>query len=183
MSNIENDRAFASFVLESSKGVGVKQKAVHELEETLVVMVYLAFFFCALATYRMILLNDWGDWWFHYTAALINALVVGKVILIGEYAHIGKRYEAKPLLLSSIYKAFTYSLLVLVFHFVEEAIKRLIHGENVAGAFRGVPIDHVLSALLVVFCTFIPFFGFRELSRVLGEDKFRDLVFHRKSAA
>jgi hypothetical protein len=29
----------------------------------------------------------------------------------------------------------------------------------------------------VVFCTFIPLFGFRELRRVMGEEEFRTLLF------
>jgi len=161
----------------------LKQKAAHELEEMVFISLYLAFFFCAMATYRMILLNDFRDSWFNYTAALINALVVAKVILIGEYAHLGKRVEARPLLLSAIYKSLLYGLLVFAFHLVEEAVKHLLHGEALAGAFRQIHIDDMIGRALVIFCTFIPFFAFRELSRVLGEDKFRDLILHHRSAA
>ena len=167
----------------SEENSTLKQKAAHELEEMALISLYLAFFFCAMATYRMILLNDFRDSWFNYSAALINALVIAKVILIGEYAHLGKRAEAKPLLLSAIYKSFLYGLLVFAFHIVEEVIKHLLHGEAVTGAFHQVRIDDVLGRTLVVFCTFIPFFAFRELSRVMGENKFRELFFQRKSAA
>jgi hypothetical protein len=48
------------------------------------------------------------------------------------------------LIYSSIYKAFVYGLLVFGFHMVEEAVKRLIHGKDIAGAFRGVRIDDLL---------------------------------------
>jgi hypothetical protein len=41
-------------------------------------------FFCAVATYRMLLLNHFRDSYFHYLAGLIKALVIAKVILIGE---------------------------------------------------------------------------------------------------
>lgn len=167
----------------SKENSTLKQKAAHELEEMVAISLYLAFFFCAMVTYRMVLLNDFRDSWFSYSAALINALVVAKVILIGEYAHLGKRAEAKPLLLSAIYKSFLYGLLVFAFHIVEEVIKQLLHGEAATGAFRQIRFDDLLGRALVIFCTFIPFFAFRELSRVLGEDKFRDLFLQRKSAA
>jgi len=36
----------------------------------------------------------------------------------------------------------------------------------------------LLGRSLVVFCTFVPLFAFRELRRVLGEDQFQDLLFH-----
>jgi hypothetical protein len=42
--------------------------------------------------------------------------------MIGEYARLGKRAEAKPLLISAVYKAFMFTLLVLTFHFLKETI-------------------------------------------------------------
>jgi len=152
---------------------GLKQKAVHEFKEMTIVTVYLAFFFCALATYSMLLMGKSELAYFTYGAAVVNALVVAKVILIGEAAHLGKRHEDKPLIYSCIYKAFLYTLLVFAFHFVEEIIKRLIHGKDIAGAFRDVRLDELLARSVIIFCTFIPFFAFRELGRVLGPDKFR----------
>jgi hypothetical protein len=160
---------------ENSKKASLKQKAAHELKQFIGVSLYLGFFFCAVVTYRMILLSDFHDWHFNYSFALINALVIAKVILIGEYAHLGKRVEAKPLLLSSVSKAILFSFLVLAFHILEEAIKQLVHGKEVAGAFHDMPLDHLLGGALIIFCTFVPFFAFRELQRVLGEDRFHDL--------
>jgi hypothetical protein len=80
---------------ENSKGEGLKQKAIHEFEHMVGTSLYMAFLFCAVATDRMLLLNDFHDSYFNYGAALINALVIAKVILIGEYAHLGKKYEDK----------------------------------------------------------------------------------------
>ena len=166
---------------ENSKKKSLKQKAAHELEAFIGISLYLAFFLCAVVTYRMILLGDFRDWHVNYAVAAITALVLAKVILIGEYAHLGKRAEAKPLLLSSISKAFLFSLLVFGFHVVEEVVKRLLHGKDIAGTFREMRMDDLLSNSLIIFCTFIPFFAFRELSRVLGEDQFLDLFFRTGS--
>lgn len=80
---------------------GLKQKAVHELTQFIAIFLYLAFFFCAVTTYRMLLQSDFRDSYISYSFSVINALVVAKVILIGEYGHLGKRLENKPLLLSS----------------------------------------------------------------------------------
>jgi hypothetical protein len=165
---------------ENSKGRSLKQKARHELEQFVGIFLYLAFFFCSVTTYRMLLLNEPHISYFNYGVALINALVIAKVILIGEYARLGKRYEAKPLLSSALYKAFLFGLLVFGFHVVEEVIKRLLHGEKLVGAFHDTRVDDLLANSLVIVCTFIPFFAFRELSRVLGEDKFRELFLRSK---
>jgi hypothetical protein len=168
---------------EDSKRAGMKQKVVHELEELAGIFLYLAFFFCAVTTYTMLLLNESHVSYFNYGAALVNALVIAKVILIGEYANLGKKYEAKPLLFSSIYKAFLFGLLVFGFHVVEEAIKRLLHGERLAGALHDVRVDDLLARSVIVFGTFIPLFGFLELRRAMGEDKFHDLIFRTGAGA
>jgi len=166
----------------NSEKTGLKQKAVHELEELAGIFLYLAFFFCAVTTYKMLLLNEFHASYFNYTTALINALVIAKVILIGEYAHLGKKHESKPLLVSSIDKAVLFTLLVFAFHLVEEVIKRAYHGEGMAGAFHPARIDDLLASSVIVFCTFIPLFAFRELGRVLGEEKFRALFFQTRAS-
>ena len=109
--------------------------------------------------------------------------MIAKVILIGEYAHLGKKHESKPLLLSAIYKAFLFGLLVFGFHIIEEVIKNLLHGQDMATAFHDIRIDELLARSVVVFCTFVPLFGFRELRRVLGEDDFQSLFFKTGTAA
>jgi hypothetical protein len=60
----------------------LKQKAVHEFRQFVAISLYLAFFFCAVTTYRMLLLNDFHDAYFNYISGLINALVIAKVILM-----------------------------------------------------------------------------------------------------
>ena len=162
---------------ENAQKSSLKQKVAHEFEELAMISLYLAFFFCSIATYSMLLLNKFQISYFTYGAALINALVIAKVILIGEYAHLGKKQEAKPLIYSAANKAFLFSLLVFAFHIVEEAIKHLVHGQRLAEAFRDVRIDDLLSRNVIIFCTFIPLFGFREMQRVLGEEQFRTLLF------
>jgi hypothetical protein len=58
-----------------------KEKAKHELVEMLVLFLYLAFFFCAMALYDMLLLRDYHVRVLEFGFALINALVITKVII------------------------------------------------------------------------------------------------------
>ena len=155
----------------------LKQKAKHELREMLELSLYLAFFFCALAVYDMLLLRQYSiDYW-TFGFALINALVITKVIMIGEYAKLGRRHENKSLLVPAVWKAFVFGLLVYAFHIVEEAIKRLIHGEPLITTPREIHFDQLAGRSIVVFCIFVPLFAFREFRRVMGEDEFNKLVF------
>ncbi len=51
----------------STQNATLKQKAAHELQRMVIISLYLAFFFCAMATYRMVLLSDFRDDWFNYS--------------------------------------------------------------------------------------------------------------------
>lgn len=157
----------------------LKQKAKHELWEMTWLFLYLAFFFCALVTYDTFLLDEYHVKYMNYAFAIINALVITKVIMIGEYAKVGKRYEERSLLVSAIWKSVMFGLLVFAFHLLEELIKRVIHGRDMATITKDMRFDQLVSRSIVVFCIFIPLFGFRELRRVMGEEEFRKLVFDR----
>jgi hypothetical protein len=68
-----------------------------------------------------------------------------------------------------------YDYRALAFHVIEDVIKVLVRRENIASALHEIRIDDLLDRSLVVFCTFITLFAFRELQRVLGEENLRAL--------
>ena len=154
---------------------GFKQKAVHELKDFAWISLYLAFFFCALTTYAMLLLRKYEINYLNYTFAIVNALIVAKIILIGEWARLGRQAEAKPLYLAVLYKSFVFGLLVFGFHFLEEFIKRLIHHKPFGAVWNDLHFDDLMGKSLIVFCTFIPLFAFIELRRVMGDKEFYSL--------
>lgn len=162
----------------------IKHKAAHEAYEFLWLFLYLAFFFCSLAAYSMLMMREASvTQSLTFGFALINAAVIAKVILIGEYAHIGRKFEDYPVLVTAVIKAFLYSCLVLAFHFLEEGIKNLIHGKEVVSAFHNIRIDDLVGRTLIVFCTFVPLFAFREIRRTMGDPEFNALLLKRRSSA
>jgi hypothetical protein len=162
---------------ENSGGQGLKQKTIHEAWELAWIFLYLAFFFCSLELYSVLLLKDFHVKYLNFGFAFINALVVAKIILLGEYARIGTKYEQRPLILSAAYKALLFVLLVFAFHLVEELVKRFLRSGHFAGSFAETHINDLVGRAVVVFCTFIPLFAFRELRRVLGDERFKELFF------
>jgi hypothetical protein len=154
---------------------GFKQKAVHELKDFAWISLYLGFFFCALSTYSMLLLKRYEINYLNYTFAIVNALIIAKIILIGEWVHLGRTVEARPLYLAVFYKSIVFGLLVFAFHFAEEFVKRLVHGLPAGTVVHDIELNELLGRSLVIFCAFLPLFAFRELGRVMGEDKLRAL--------
>lgn len=152
---------------------GFKQKAKKEFKDFFLISLYLAFFFCALVAYTNLLLRRYDlNSSLNYAFAIINALVIGKIILIGEMVKVGKFAETKPMYQSVLIKAFVFSLLVLAFHFLEGFVKRLIHHEPAGTVLREMDPLQLIARSIIIFSTFIPLFAFIELRRLLGDEKF-----------
>ncbi len=109
----------------------------------------------------MLLLKKCEINYLNYTFAIINALIIAKIILIGEWARLGRKAEAKALYLAVVYKSFAFGLLVFAFHFVEEFVKRLIHGRPAGTVVHDINFDDLIGRTIVIFCAFIPLFAFR----------------------
>jgi hypothetical protein len=104
------------------------------------------------------------------------------MILLGEYAHLGRRHEGSALIVSSLYKSLAFGLLAAAFHILEEGIKDLVFRKTSFHPVDSRNIDELLARTLVMFCAFVPFFAFRETARVLGERKLYELFFHGRGA-
>jgi len=171
---------------ENKKKAGLKQKFVSELTEYWFTFLYLVFFFGAFAWYRRLMLAEYEISYLHYGVAVVEALVLAKVILIGDALHLGRRLEERPLIIPTLYKAVVFGAFVGVFGVIEHTIGGLLHGKGLAGGFdelKSEGIDELLGRCLVTFFAFIPFFAFKELGRVLGEGRMRKLFFRSQAAA
>jgi hypothetical protein len=160
--------------------VGWKQKFVSEMIDYWIVVVYLAFFFGFFTWYRRLILAEYQISYVHYGISIIEALVLAKVILIGDVFRLGRGLEDKPLIIPTIYKALVFSLFVGAFGILEHTIGGLLSGRGLAGGFdelMSVGKHELLARCLVTFFAFIPFFAFKELEPVLGEGTIRTLFF------
>ncbi|MHA3771800.1 hypothetical protein ACXR0O_09720 [Verrucomicrobiota bacterium sgz303538] len=168
------------------KGGDWKQKAAHELVEYWITFFYLAVFFCAFITYRRLILAEYKISYVHYGVGLIEALVLAKVILIGDAMHLGRRTEEKPLIYPTLIKTLLFAVWVAIFKLLEHTISEWLHGKGIEAGFDEFEQegwDTLLAKCVIIFTAFIPFFAFKELGRVLGEGKIRELFFRRRTAA
>jgi hypothetical protein len=146
---------------------------------------YLALLFGVFTWYRRLILAEYGISYLHYGASVIEALVLAKIIMIGDVLGLGRRLEEKPLILPTLYNAFTFGLWVVAFSVLEHAAVGFLRGEGLTGGIHELMSQggyELLARGLVTFFAFIPFFAFREAERVLGEGRIRALFFRRRSA-
>lgn len=167
----------------------VKERAVSELKKFAVIAFYLWVLFSLFEIHKYAVLRELN---IHSLSgykigfAAINALIMGKVILIGEALHVGERLSEKRLIFSVLFKSATFAVLVVCFDIVEEVIVGLIHGKSIAASvpkLGGGGLEGIFLFGIMAFVVLIPFFLFTEVERVIGQEKFRSLIFHERSKA
>lgn len=163
-----------------------KEKFFREMAEYLINAIYLSLVFAAFTQYRRLVLAAHDIIYTNYWVAVIQALILGKVIMIGALFRLGRSLEQGPLIYSTLYKAVVFTFLVLVFNLIEHVIKGLWTGKGLAGGFAEF-LDRwpheLLAGSLVIFVALIPFFAVKELGRVLGQEKIRTLFFRKVDRA
>lgn len=164
-----------------------KEKAVEEFKLYWLVFLFLAVMFGAFNTYRRLILGEVGMTYGHWGAGLIEALVIAKVILIGDAMKLGRWMESKyPLIYTVLVKSVLFGLLVAVFNIMEHSIEGLIHGQAwaqvLAHPLPAQNTNEVLARTVVMIVTFVPFFTVWETARVLGPGKLSEIFFGRRRA-
>jgi hypothetical protein len=162
----------------------LKDKIFHELVEYWINVLYLALMFAAFTWYRRFLLAAHGITYTDYWVAVIEALILAKVIMIGDVFRLGRGLEQKPLVFPTLYKTIVFTLFVAVFTVTEHVIIALWKGEGLPDTFVdffGKGYHEILAGCIIIFVAFIPFFAFKELGKVLGAGKIQALFFQKRA--
>ena len=165
---------------------GIKKKIIHEMTDLLLIFLYLALFFCSFTTYRRLVSDEFGISYFHYGFALVKALVLAKVILLGRHVRFARIHDGRPLIIPTLYKVVVFSLFTLAFDVLEHVVGGFFHGKDLAGVFQEIISagrDELLARGLVVLFAFVPFFAFTEIGRVLGEGRLSALFLKIRATA
>jgi hypothetical protein len=161
-----------------------KQRLFHEFTEYWWNVLYMALVFSAIIFYRRLVLAQYEIYLDDYFSGVIKALVIAKVVMLGAFLRISRKYEHKPLVFPVLYKAVLFTLWVMLFDIVEVFIRIFIKTPALMEAFDQLKnhlTDVWLGGALLIFFSFIPFFAFKELVRVLGKEKIRELFLQRHS--
>ena len=101
---------------------------LHELIRYWLIVLYMAIFFGAFASYRRLLLAHHGISYEDYGIALIRALVLGKVVLVAVTFRLGGGYGEKPLIVPTLYKTLLFTLCVAIFDVAEGLVRGFLGG-------------------------------------------------------
>ena len=164
----------------------LKQKAVEELKKFWLIALYLSVFFMAFTFYRRLVLAEFGVTYLHYGVALVQALVIGKVVLIGRALGLGKRPNRGPLIVSIVITSIVFAVLVIVFGLVEHVVEGLFQDKTWLEIRHGLlesGVNELLSRVLMLVVAFVPFFSLVEIAEEIGWERLAAIFFSRRAAA
>jgi hypothetical protein len=150
----------------------MKEKIFQEFKEVVPMFLYLWLLFALFTYYEAIVLARREISYAPFGLAFVNAFVLAKVMLVAEKLRIGTRFRKKAPVFPIFYKSFLFALTFICFNLAEEVVIGLWKGKTIAESLPriggGSPAGTVIAGLIMTIAL-IPFFAFRELSRVLGK--------------
>jgi hypothetical protein len=163
----------------------LKERAIEEFKVFWIIAIYLWIFLGSFTIYRRLIIAETGTAYLHYGIAVIEALVIAKVILIGGMFGFTRRFDDRPLIVPVLYKSILFAILVLLFGVVEHLVEGWLRKQGLFGGLReiGELGNYELGArVLMLIVAFVPFFAFGEIGRVLGPHKLAAMFFGKGEA-
>jgi hypothetical protein len=161
----------------------LKGRAFEEFKRFIVIFLYLWVVFGLLSIHKSLVLSQRHLDQQEHTFAIINAFIFAKVLLVGEQLHLGRRFENKSLIYPILHKCFIFTVVLISFHIVESVVVGVWHGNSVADSIPpmfGWNPKGLLAVGVMCFVLLLPFFGFREIARVMGNKEMRRLLFEKR---
>ena len=161
----------------------LKEKASVEFRRFLVVFLYLWVVFGLLSIHKSLVLTQHHLDTQEHAFAFINAWVFAKVLLVGEHFNLGTRFAHRPLIYPILYKCLVFTVVLILFHIIESVALGMWHGHSVAESMPpliGWNPKGLLAVGAMCFILLLPFFGFRELTRLIGHKEMRALILERE---
>jgi len=149
----------------------------------LIIAAYLWLLMSIYTLHNAVLTSEWnliarlGD-------ITLKALLFGKFVLIAEHMHLGRRAEHLPLIWPILIKAALFAIVIIGFELLEKLLVETFWPAHAAAeGANAMPLSttpEIASLTFTIFVALIPFFAVNELGRILGQDRLRELFFHRR---
>ena len=176
-------------MISDGKKQKAKERAVTEFKRFLAIAAYLWVLFSLFEIHRYAVLREanlYGLSGYKIGFALVNALIMGKVILIGQALHVGEQFKERRLIYSVLFMSAMFAVLVVCFEIVEDAIVGMIHGKSFIDSIPqlgGGGLEGKVLFGVMAFVVLIPFFLFSEVQRVIGKERLYSLILQERKKA
>ena len=154
----------------------------HEIRELIPALIYFVITFNIIGFTKVLMLREYDIHVSTFVGATVGALLVAKAVLIVGVLPFMEPFPKIPILYNVLWKTLLYALAAVMIQVLEEVIRALLkHGDLApVGDVLWRPhfwvIQIWLVMVLLVFCTF------RELIRVLGAAKAKEIFLGIRSS-
>ena len=115
--------------------------------------------------------------------AVLNALVLAKVMLLIEHLDFARWLRRRPAILSILFEASLCTALSPVYHGAERLVVGWMKGsaarESLFAFGGGGPFGLAIVAL-ILFVSLVPFFAFKNVARIIGKERMRQVLLDRQ---
>jgi len=160
--------------------VSIGKRATDELKEFAVIAGYLYVCFTAILYLKASILKAEGIEFAPFGFAAVKALICAKFVSVGHMLHVGERFKSLPLIWPTLYKSCAFLLLLLVLNALEEIAEGFFRHRAILDSlakFGGGTFDQLIATSIVGLLILIPFFAFRTLGEVVGENNLVRIFF------
>jgi hypothetical protein len=165
----------------SGKSKALKERAIEEFRHFAILFLYLWLLFGLFVLDETVVSRENGLNILPHGFAIINALILAKVMLVSEHLELARWLKGKPAGWTIIYESVLCSALFICFHVLEHLAVGIFHGIRISA---GMPLIGgggwlgLVVVALILFVSLLPFFAFKSVTRAIGVERMMEIIFH-----
>jgi hypothetical protein len=150
----------------------LKERARHELRSYVVITVYVWMILSLLRLHEALLAESYHMGLQAHGLAIVNALILGKVVLIAEALRVGDRTAQRVPAFAILIKSLFFAFAIILFHATEHIVSELWHGAALNAdllVFDAAQAKRSLIMAAITTIALMPYFLIKEIERRTGE--------------
>jgi hypothetical protein len=163
---------------------GIVAKAKEEFRKILVVAAFFSAGFILIHISNRLLTEGSHVQIATLTRAIVGGLIVAKVLLSVDLLPFVHAFPGKPLLNNIVWKSSLYIAGGVIFLYIEPFLKNLLKGAGLfvsySRAWEELMLPRTWATVIWVAMLMLVFVTLKELSRVIGKDQLKHMVFGRR---
>lgn len=159
----------------------------HEFREVLPPTLFFFVGFNVILLTKRLVLEEYLIAYTGFLVATTGALIVGKVVLVADKLPLLRRFDHAPLVWPILFKAFCYTVLVLLARLLEALVHFLTEGGRLGGGRFLADLlghfswPHFIAVQVWVFVLFLIYVAAQELNALFGDGELARILFRRRS--
>ena len=153
---------------------------IDRLKSYLEIFVYLLLCFVILEVHKIFVLHQYGIEYRPHGVALMEALVLSKVMLVIDHLMSLERYRSRPLIYPVLIRLAATLVALILFDLAELLVRGALHG-NLFGDFPALrgPLGMIslVGENVPILLILVLFYSFREVRRFVGRRWMHELFF------